>query len=609
MPSAFFFFFRPVPAGFALALCFSLVSSLAFGAGGGAPPNLLAFPAAMGAANASGMPRSPGAGDNTTLVQFNAQAALALPIGGEAAITLPRLGTLTLVHDRQELHPNGDVTWVGYFKGWGDNYRVVITSGPNGTAGRIVSPDGEFSLLPGGSGGVWLRDNSQAGLNPVIQDSDDTVAVPTAPASSVPAGLAAMAPATASSPPTAAAAAPAADPNVQATIDLMIVYTAGMVQYYGDGLQTRLNNLVAIANQAYIDSGIHITLRLVHSVEVDYVQSGTLNTVLNDLTAGNGLFSNVSALRKQYGADLVTLIIKPTSIFCGGEGLAWSSSPISVDYGYSVFLDLWTVNGCNNNDLVMAHELGHNMGANHDRAALSNPGSDYSYGYGITGLFADIMSAGYISAPNVAKFSNPNITCDANNDPCGIAAGQPGAADSAQTLNDNRLAVAALMPAVGVAPPTATLTATPSTVAYGGTTALAWSSTNATSCSAVSSDGQAYSAVPTAGNATVAPPATVTYTLTCSGPGGTSSAAATVTVSLDAVACLFNWGEKNYPALFAPAGASMQAWSVYTYRHYAGTNAYLGVSSADDHVYYLGPDGHMQDEGALSHWLPVAGCQ
>ncbi len=612
MPSVLFFF-RHHPAAFALALCFSLgFSSLASGGGGGSPPNLLVAPAAMGAANASGQSLSPGSGGNTTLVQFDAKAVLALPIGGEAAITLPRLGTLTVVHDRQEQHPNGDVTWVGYFKGWGDNYRVVITTGPNGTVGRIASPDGEFSLLPGGSSGAWLRDNSQAGLQPVMQDSDDTVPVPTtAPTSSVPPGLAemaAMAPATASGQPTAAAV-PATDPNAQATIDLMIVYTAGMVQYYGDGLQTRLNNLVAITNQAYIDSGIHITLRLVYSVEVDYVESGGLSPALKDLTAGNGLFSNVSALRKQYGADLVTLIIKPTSIFCGGEGLAWSSSPISVDYGYSVFLDLGTVNGCNNNDLVMAHELGHNMGANHDRAALSNPGNDYSYGYGITGLFADIMSYSYISAPSVAKFSNPNITCDANNDPCGIAPGQPGAADSAQTLNDNRLAVAALMPAVGVAPPTATLTATPSKVAYGGMTTLVWSSANATSCSAVSSDGQSYSAIPTAGNATVAPPATITYTLTCAGPGGTVSAAATVTVGLDAVACLFDWGEQHYPALFAPSGASLQAWSVYTYRHYAGTNAYLGVSSADDHVYYLGPDGHLQHEGALSHWLPVAGCQ
>ena len=612
MPSVLFFF-RHHPAAFALALCFSLgFSSLASGGGGGSPPNLLVFPAAMGAANASGQSLSPGSGGNTTLVQFDATAVLALPIGGEAAITLPRLGTLTVVHDRQEQHPNGDVTWVGYFKGWGDNYRVVITTGPNGTAGRIVSPDGEFSLLPGGSGGAWLRDNSQAGLQPVMQDSDDTVPVPTtASASSVPPGLAemaAMAPATASGQPTAAAV-PATDPNAQATIDLMIVYTAGMVQRYGNGLQTRLNNLVAIANQAYIDSGIHITLRLVYTVEVDYSETTSISTAWLDLSSGSGLFANIPALRTQYGADLVQMI-RPYNSSVGVCGLAGQSIPASSTGFYSVSEDGYDMKGgyANCNDIALTHELGHSMGAAHDRAHALSPGIyDYSYGYGITGQFADIMSTGYVSAPGVAKFSDPNLICDANNDPCGIAPGQPNAADNVLTLNNTRFAVAALMPSA--APPTATLTATPSTVAYGGSSSLAWSSTNATSCSAVSSDGQSYSAIPTAGNATVAPPATITYTLTCAGPGGTVSAAATVTVSLDAVACLFNWGEKNYPALFAPTGASLQAWSVYTYRHYTGTNSYLGVSSADKHVYYLGPDGFMQDEGALSHWLPIAGCQ
>ncbi len=611
MNSVSLFSFQPLRAALALSLCLSAFSAGASGSKA-SPPALLAAPAAMGAATAGGPSQSPGAGDSTTLVQFDAAAALALPIGGEAAITLPRLGTLTVVHDREERHPNGDVTWVGYFKGWGDNYRVIITSGPNGTAGRIVSPDGEFSLLPGGSSGAWLRDNSQAGLKPVTQDSDDTVPVPTtAPTSSVPPGLAemaAMAPATASGQPTAAAV-PATDPNAQATIDLMIVYTAGMVQRYGNGLQTRLNNLVAIANQAYIDSGIHITLRLVYTVEVDYSETTSISTAWLDLSSGSGLFANIPALRTQYGADLVQMI-RPYNSSVGVCGLAGQSIPASSTGFYSVSEDGYDMKGgyANCNDIALTHELGHSMGAAHDRAHALSPGIyDYSYGYGITGQFADIMSTGYVSAPGVAKFSDPNLICDANNDPCGIAPGQPNAADNVLTLNNTRFAVAALMPSA--APPTATLTATPSTVAYGGSSSLAWSSTNATSCSAVSSDGQSYSAIPTAGNATVAPPATITYTLTCAGPGGTVSAAATVTVSLDAVACLFNWGEKNYPALFAPTGASLQAWSVYTYRHYTGTNSYLGVSSADKHVYYLGPDGFMQDEGALSHWLPIAGCQ
>ena len=73
--------------------------------------------------------------------------------------------------------------------------------------------------------------------------------------------------------------------------------------------------------------------------------------------------------------------------------------------------------------------------------------------------------------------------------------------------------------------------------------------------------------------------------------------------------CLFNWAEQRYPNLFAGTDGPTSVWTVYNYRHYATSKAYLGVSSTDGHVYYLGPDGVLRDEGALSYWLPSAGCQ
>ena len=72
--------------------------------------------------------------------------------------------------------------------------------------------------------------------------------------------------------------------------------------------------------------------------------------------------------------------------------------------------------------------------------------------------------------------------------------------------------------------------------------------------------------------------------------------------------CLFNWAEKNYPTLLAPAGAVTNLYDPYFYRYYPATNAYVGVSQNDQHVYYLGPNGVLQDMGALSGWLTTAGC-
>jgi hypothetical protein len=73
--------------------------------------------------------------------------------------------------------------------------------------------------------------------------------------------------------------------------------------------------------------------------------------------------------------------------------------------------------------------------------------------------------------------------------------------------------------------------------------------------------------------------------------------------------CLFNWAEANYPALFAPAGAATETSGIYTYRYYSATKYYLGVSSADNDVYYMGSNGVQQKAGPASSLLPLAGCQ
>ena len=78
--------------------------------------------------------------------------------------------------------------------------------------------------------------------------------------------------------------------------------------------------------------------------------------------------------------------------------------------------------------------------------------------------------------------------------------------------------------------------------------------------------------------------------------------------SLQSDDCLFNWAESNYPNLFASPSSPTVVGSPYTYRYYSTTNTYLGVSSFDNHVYYLGPDGKMEDEGPISDWLPKASC-
>jgi hypothetical protein len=74
-------------------------------------------------------------------------------------------------------------------------------------------------------------------------------------------------------------------------------------------------------------------------------------------------------------------------------------------------------------------------------------------------------------------------------------------------------------------------------------------------------------------------------------------------------ACILDWAETAYPTLFSPAGgATTQVSPPFTYRYYPATNSYVGFSSADNHVYYKGPTGVLQDEGAIDAWTGKAGC-
>ena len=77
--------------------------------------------------------------------------------------------------------------------------------------------------------------------------------------------------------------------------------------------------------------------------------------------------------------------------------------------------------------------------------------------------------------------------------------------------------------------PTVTLSATPSSITSGQTSTLTWSSTNATGCSA--SGGTFTGTKTTNGNQTLSPTSNTTYTLTCTGAGGSVNKSATVAVS------------------------------------------------------------------------------
>lgn len=72
--------------------------------------------------------------------------------------------------------------------------------------------------------------------------------------------------------------------------------------------------------------------------------------------------------------------------------------------------------------------------------------------------------------------------------------------------------------------------------------------------------------------------------------------------------CLFKWAESKYAQFLSPAEAVSQTFPPYYFRYYKNTNAYLGISSVDTHLYFLGSNGNLLDLGQVSVWLTTAGC-
>ncbi|WP_169249179.1 InlB B-repeat-containing protein [Candidatus Competibacter phosphatis] len=417
-------------------------------------------------------------------IQFNRKLAK-LSLGSEARLSLPLGVSYVLNFDNRFDHPSGNVTWVGSLEGYGDDYRAVITFGEGGVSGRVYTPDGEF-LVETDADGEWLIDPQAAGLAPEGPGSNDALIPlpeevhrqlsPGNPGASARDNGGAI---SGGSPIKGEFLFPfdGLDPRkdlvvtaantTPVTIDVMILYTPGLANRLGSGLSARLDQLVALSNQAYRDSGVYIDLRLVHKQQVEYSDTTSNSTALDALTAGSDpALAGVASLRDTYGADLVSLVRPFNQSTAGGCGVAWvggyGGQPISsyAGYGYSVVSDGRDVNGSGYYclDLSFAHELGHNMGSMHDRA---NAGGGlgaypYSYGYGIDGTFGTVMS--YIN-PRLGKFSNPAITC-VGGIACGISETISNAANNALSLNNTRMAVANFRVAQQTPPPSASYTLT-----------------------------------------------------------------------------------------------------------------------------------------------------
>ncbi len=242
-------------------------------------------------------------------------------------------------------------------------------------------------------------------------------------------------------------------PDDPAVIDVMVVYTPA-AQQWAEG-RGGIDNVISLAmmnaETALENSDTGITLRLVHSAEVDYEEAETAaSDLVRHATPNDGHMDEVHEWRDQHYADLVALFAVREDF--GGLAYLLDRRTGAPDYGFSltrVQQASWT--------FTHIHEMGHNMGLHHHSQQTTQPGptiwrdwpeNTWSAGWRWEGedgnLYCSVMTYGdgeYFAdgreSVQVPHISNPWIEY------AGEPTGDFVIADNARTLREIKHVIAA----------------------------------------------------------------------------------------------------------------------------------------------------------------------
>jgi len=361
-------------------------------------------------------------------IEIHVDDAIASALSGRLTLTAPDGTQIDLDYDRHITHGDGNWTWIGRKHDGDVGQDAVITFGPDATAGTLPSANGQLLQITTIGGHTYMATASYSQLKRGIRAGGDAVF------------KAADGAITATTPEGSITASAAAVSGVN--VDVLAAYSSGYRAYRGSASAavTSITNLVAVANRALTNSNItNASFRLVGTVEVNYADNTDNGTALTDLANG-AAFASVRNARAQYGADLVSFI-RRYSNGQNGCGLAYIPQQPYASTGVN---QTWSVVGDGTIDLgngsysfcpddSMAHEMGHNLGAQHNKQQSPSGGLySYSYGYRNDGAaFFDVMAYGLAGQEAELLYSSPDVsTCKGL--PCGVA----NDADVARTFRE-----------------------------------------------------------------------------------------------------------------------------------------------------------------------------
>jgi len=247
----------------------------------------------------------------------------------ERPIVLNLFGDVSFlaIKDRMEMRSGSRYTWFGHVDGIKDSQVILVNEGGH-LAGSVLVSEKHYQIRPTGGGDHAIYEVDESAYpphaDPIPVETEDTPSVTSPQASLSTNPTANITPF-----PTAACC------DNGTVIDVMVVYTTAAAAASGN-IASEIQLAIDSANAAYLNSGISQRLRLAHTGQVAYTESGDGGVDLGRLVnPSDGFMDQVHTLRDTYRADLVSLFVE--RLDSGGIALLMTSvTPAFAPYGFSI---------------------------------------------------------------------------------------------------------------------------------------------------------------------------------------------------------------------------------------------------------------------------------
>ena len=202
-------------------------------------------------------------------------------------------------------------------------------------------------------------------------------------------------------------------PNV--VIDVIVAYTKKAASNYAAVRPELVELAIEEGNESYRNSGLgNVKLRLVHAYQTNYDEKGAghFDHVWRFADKGDGYMEEIHKLRDKHRADVAILLVDDPS----GCGL---STRVYADASEAFAV---VHHACAVMTYSLAHEVGHLIGARHDRSMdTSTEPFPYGHGYVNGTKWRDIMSYKQScgGCPRLPVWSGPNV--QVKGEPAGTA--------------------------------------------------------------------------------------------------------------------------------------------------------------------------------------------